>query len=477
MGNAFVAIADDVHALYYNPAGLVRIQRPEFTGSYGKLYLGTTDDNSNLGSGFVGLASPLKKFGSLGFSWANFSLANAYQENSFTFAYAKNILGDLALGASLKRFSVDFTQDGFTRKDPVFDFGKRDSASAVSFDLGLITRPFPALSFGFSLMNINQPDISLRDGNKVPLEFKSALAWYQRSSVVAIDGGVRGKHFTTNIGGEKWFWKHTFAARIGAELGDANLRNFASGLSYNLGSFQVDYAFLFPAGGLSSGAGSHRMGITLRFGPDPEIKAEQERERLRLIEVQKALEQRKEDFYNRGLNYFNGSDFEIAILQWEEALKIDPNHKPSMTGIAQAKVKIQEREEASKKQLQDLIDSINALKQQVEASQEKQIQTEEKLAHERARLALQEAQARKAQFEAQRLKAELERKAKVETAEKETKKAGSRVTSYRVVPGESLQSIAEKIYNDPNRWQDIYNANKDKIRRGSVEPGQVLVIP
>lgn len=34
MGGAFVGLADDAHAIYWNPAGLPRLQRQEFTGSY-----------------------------------------------------------------------------------------------------------------------------------------------------------------------------------------------------------------------------------------------------------------------------------------------------------------------------------------------------------------------------------------------------------------------------------------------------------
>ena len=39
MASAFTAISDDVHAVYYNPAGLPQVRRPEFTAGYGKLFL------------------------------------------------------------------------------------------------------------------------------------------------------------------------------------------------------------------------------------------------------------------------------------------------------------------------------------------------------------------------------------------------------------------------------------------------------
>ena len=52
-----------------------------------------------------------------------------------------------------------------------------------------------------------------------------------------------------------------------------------------------------------------------------------------------------------------------------------------------------------------------------------------------------------------------------------------RPKTYTVLQGDTLKSIAQKIYGDPGRWKEIYNANKDKVERGSVAPDQVLTIP
>jgi hypothetical protein len=40
MSGAFTGLADDVYALYYNPAGLGRIGRKELAIDYSKLYMG-----------------------------------------------------------------------------------------------------------------------------------------------------------------------------------------------------------------------------------------------------------------------------------------------------------------------------------------------------------------------------------------------------------------------------------------------------
>ena len=50
--------------------------------------------------------------------------------------------------------------------------------------------------------------------------------------------------------------------------------------------------------------------------------------------------------------------------------------------------------------------------------------------------------------------------------------------SYVVQPGDTLSRIANKMYNDPNKWNVIFEANKNILARPeSVRVGQTLVIP
>ena len=53
------------------------------------------------------------------------------------------------------------------------------------------------------------------------------------------------------------------------------------------------------------------------------------------------------------------------------------------------------------------------------------------------------------------------------------------VFGYWVVqPGESLSKIAKSVYDNANRYMDIFNANKDQLKDPNViHPGQKLLIP
>jgi nucleoid-associated protein YgaU len=52
------------------------------------------------------------------------------------------------------------------------------------------------------------------------------------------------------------------------------------------------------------------------------------------------------------------------------------------------------------------------------------------------------------------------------------------VETYRVQPGDTLSSIAAKVYNDSRKWDKIYEANRNVLSSPqSLRQGQTLVIP
>jgi nucleoid-associated protein YgaU len=49
---------------------------------------------------------------------------------------------------------------------------------------------------------------------------------------------------------------------------------------------------------------------------------------------------------------------------------------------------------------------------------------------------------------------------------------------YVVKAGDSLSKIAKTVYGDADRWREIFDANKDKIKDPNrIEAGQELRIP
>jgi nucleoid-associated protein YgaU len=57
-------------------------------------------------------------------------------------------------------------------------------------------------------------------------------------------------------------------------------------------------------------------------------------------------------------------------------------------------------------------------------------------------------------------------------------KSAASARTYTVVSGDSLSKIAKREYGDAQKWQVIYQANRDKISNPDlIHPGQVLTIP
>ena len=50
--------------------------------------------------------------------------------------------------------------------------------------------------------------------------------------------------------------------------------------------------------------------------------------------------------------------------------------------------------------------------------------------------------------------------------------------AYTVQPGDTLSRIATKVYDDPSRWKDIFDANRNVLKsRDDIKAGDVLTIP
>jgi hypothetical protein len=118
MGNAFVAIADDVSSVYYNPAGLALLERTKAMASHSILYSGLSD-SSSLGLTNLAVAAPLRggRMGTAGFLWNQFSLSDVYSEKTLQASYGYRFSGGgmlekLAVGASVKYMTHSFSRLG-----------------------------------------------------------------------------------------------------------------------------------------------------------------------------------------------------------------------------------------------------------------------------------------------------------------------------------------------------------------------------
>ena len=281
LGDAFTALADDVYAAYYNPAGLAQLRRSEFTAYYAKLFSGLTD-GSSIGRSFIAYGHPTATHGTFGFSYLSLSLADLYTENTFALHYAQSIHERWNVGGSLKILKKSYGSDAYTQSainsdtgaslgapDPLFA-KNGSSKSAISFDLGAQYRISKIYGLGFSMLNVNSPNMALSpsDTDKVATVYKAGLA--RKTKTSSVDVEVSEREFTSaeyrfNIGGEHWL-QGGFGIRGGLGFGQRQYQVTSLGFSYRWQSLQFDYALIYPLTGIQGTFGTNQLSMTFRFG-------------------------------------------------------------------------------------------------------------------------------------------------------------------------------------------------------------------
>ena len=277
MGNAFVAVADDVSAVFYNPAGLAGLKSWETTFSYSKLYVGI----SNLDESFIAAGMPLGGLGSVGVSWYKY-YTGLYTEDVFSFAYAYKISSiKTSLGVNVKYLVKGYTANEWTIGNPFFltDSGADLlSVNALSYGVSLLSGYLiKNLTIGLFVDDINNPNVALKGEEILPKTIRGGAAYaIDKNIVVSTELFYRGGDYKLHLGGEIVGFKAGDAGilsfRAGGGFGTSNYLNATAGFGFrfnipglDLGS-DINYGFLFPVGFAEGSSGTHKIALTIREG-------------------------------------------------------------------------------------------------------------------------------------------------------------------------------------------------------------------
>ncbi len=290
MGNAFSAIADDVYAIHYNPAGLATLERPQLGLTYAQFYMGLAD-SSNLGQSDIAYAHPLKRgrWGTLGLAWKDFKLNSIYNERTIALSYGRLLYkregwGNIFAGLNFKHLNRSFAPgdeagNAFLNNqvrsgipDPVLSGSQ--SKTAYDTDVGLLYRTPRRYSFALSVSHLNQPDVGFAGTDKLPMRTKLGFGfkslWMNLAAELGMQKSPKGTlDQDAVLAGERFFPSFdlgTLGVRAGLAIGSREFRQISIGLSYIINKIQADYAFLMPISGVSGTAGTHRMGLSFHFG-------------------------------------------------------------------------------------------------------------------------------------------------------------------------------------------------------------------
>lgn len=269
MGGSFVSLADDVSCIYYNPAGLLKLNDLEFSAETHILSFGR---NLN----YVALGKPFeinKLYYATGFSWINFSSGSDIEErktnspepeskfsnnaNIFVFSTATRIMKNFYIGGNFKF---------------LFQNIKDTKGSGIGFDFGVFLKIFNNLNAGFTIQNIST-NINWNNTSRIETlpqyflygfsyEFENLFDLNQFDLICGVDMIYAGvDYFKLKLGSELFINKF-----LAIRAGYNGTLTFGIGIKLyptEIFSIKIDYSFLRDF--ILEDEFNHRIGITFDY--------------------------------------------------------------------------------------------------------------------------------------------------------------------------------------------------------------------
>jgi hypothetical protein len=288
MGTAFTAVASDVSALYYNPAGLSRLSSHEFSSSFS---LGLADNSLT----YLGYGGPVSFTGLTGNGFASVGSSLLYSRNgiieisrtsadgsflgSETKSAGSDVVASLGYAERVGTLSFDWNRTGYEIHHFAGVSGKlvhsklaeQYTATAYAADVGyLATVPDLGLSAGFAALNFGSKMTFINEGDRLPASLRFGMAY---------DWGVKGPFQITlaadgdyyvfdrlwrAYSGLEYQWLKAYAVRLGYQFNATEL-GLTVGFGYRWHErLSLDYAWATQAD--SNLSAVHRVTFSWKFG-------------------------------------------------------------------------------------------------------------------------------------------------------------------------------------------------------------------
>lgn len=262
LGGAFTAVADDVNAISYNPAGLAYLKRSEMGFTRAELveginynFLGYSRPAANgtigLGVNYLGQAS-LEGRGADRAATGGFGAS----DTAINLAYARAFTARAGLGLNFKYITSRIAGE---------------SANGWAVDAGWQYKmPLKGLSLGFAAQNLGPKMKFLEEGSSLPLTARAGAGCTLLDNALLsfdVSRQINESKTVFSFGGEYAAFNSFFmragylgsAAAGGSGLADAG--GFKAGFGLKLKSFNLDYA-VTPFGDIGK---AHRISLGAGF--------------------------------------------------------------------------------------------------------------------------------------------------------------------------------------------------------------------
>ncbi|MBN1594514.1 PorV/PorQ family protein [candidate division FCPU426 bacterium] len=262
MGEAFSSLGGDLHALYYNIAGLADIK----TAAVSSMYAANMFQDTNAQLAFC---LPVHWFGQGTLAAGVLHMRGAEMDINYldgthetvvsqtewvgTLGYARPLTSFISGGCSLKVYSSTLVEEY--------------SALAVACDFGLQYRvqDLPGVNAGLAVQNLGGEIKYLSRGDALPTTLRLGLA-YHHALAEAYDITMSTDLLFPNDGdpaqhlGAECSWKKTLFVRAGYKAG-YDLQTFTLGAGVHVNGLELDYAYT----GVAIGDPVHRFSLGYVF--------------------------------------------------------------------------------------------------------------------------------------------------------------------------------------------------------------------
>lgn len=240
MGEAYIGLSDDQGAVFYNPAGLTRIDKYAGEFTYERLY---GLDFINYFNGV--LAYNFGKYGTLGIGFdhmaAEWDDTDLSSETRFTLAYGytlrKDLHTELDMGIRLNAYSLEFG-DGGSDMYHLEDFG---STTEFGIDIAFLGTLYNRTSIGFVLNNINYPSFGDGEIDEMPMSAVIGLAYKPYDRVTTSFDIEQRKEQTTFRSGVEYRIIDNLFLRTGIQM---NPNLLTGGFAVKIKGFSFNYGVI-----------------------------------------------------------------------------------------------------------------------------------------------------------------------------------------------------------------------------------------
>ena len=238
LANSDVALANDVFALFNNPAGLSQINWREVGIYYSPAPFGLTE----LANGYVAYIEPFK-FGSMAIGGSTFGF-ELYRESKVLLGYSYNYENSFFFGLSVNYQTVSIKNYG--------------STGAFYINAGGLAYILDNFRWGFHVFNINRASLGNED-DQIPVILTTGLSYNLLTNFSLNFSLEKDIRYNPSVQfGIEYDIIEYLSLRIGASNEPSR---FTTGIGINYSIFALDYSlFTHPDLGLT-----HQAGIILSF--------------------------------------------------------------------------------------------------------------------------------------------------------------------------------------------------------------------